>query len=393
MTTKSKDTIIDKPISILLSFYAMMLPFEEALASTFGSVLRIIAIVIMVYIFVRYFNERFDLMLTKDLLPWFIYISISVLWASSFEWWWYFGKIYYNQFIFLIIVSIVPAIKIDLKIVRHGFVAGAIIATTILLLFAKNSFLTDDGRRTIIIFGNTLDPNILAALISIGVFCLFIDFFEHDDKKINKLPILVLVYIFIGVLLTGSRGIVIAIVTSFFTGTFLQLKSSRKKGMKILFASIIVLAIAFSFIPEQLLQSRFSVQNILGLDEVDSGSHNRYTIWSHTSSLFFASPLIGHGSGNFIETLSTVYKPSASHNIFILLLIEGGILGFSLFIAAVFALLKQLYRQKLYSYVTLYLFVIFTGMSLDAIAYKYFWLVWLFATIKVRQCKKRGEQQ
>ena len=60
------------------------------------------------------------------------------------------------------------------------------------------------------------------------------------------------------------------------------------------------------------------------------------------------SPIIGYGSGNFFSAIATVYKECASHNMYILLLVEEGLVGLLIFGCGLFGIFKQLYKKQLF---------------------------------------------
>ena len=89
---------------------------------------------------------------------WILLGIISIFWVSSFSWWSYFLKIYISQYVLFIFISSLPNGYIDLSLIEKGFILGAIIAAMIMIISPSSSHYTDEGRRTIMLFGTTLDP-------------------------------------------------------------------------------------------------------------------------------------------------------------------------------------------------------------------------------------------
>lgn len=160
----------DKSLSYLVALYCMALPFEEALAGSLGSILRILGMVIIIRCILL--SPGKVLRGNSYYLPlflWLVYSFFSIFWASSVEWWQYYIKIYAYQFIVLFCVS-AQFSRVDLRCLLKGAMLGALVASLLLLLFPASSNLTDDGRRTVILLGANLDPNIVGGIIILGFY-------------------------------------------------------------------------------------------------------------------------------------------------------------------------------------------------------------------------------
>ena len=95
----------DIVLSTLLFLYCAALPFEEALASSFGSVLRFLGVLIIGYSVCIYCRYRIRIYTLRFLIPfalWMLIALISVLWSEDISWWIYFVQIYLFQFIFVV---------------------------------------------------------------------------------------------------------------------------------------------------------------------------------------------------------------------------------------------------------------------------------------------------
>lgn len=392
--TREKDSY-DKVLSVLLCLYCILMPFEEALASSFGSVLRLVALAVIGYSFIRCFNKHIkqkDLSYVLPFLIWIIFAVISVLWCKNFEWWKYFIKIYVFQLLFITSV-IFNAKKINLDYCRYGLMLSALIASLILICFPSSSGYTDEGRRTIILLGNVFDPNIVASIIMLGAFSAFYYIFTLQKKHfIYKVICAILV---IGILFTGSRGALISFVCGFLIVELYEIKKggkSRKNAILLLGCAVIVCFAVYNFLPEKLLKSRFSKDTILGLNEYNNGSHNRYTIWQNALIVFKEKPIFGWGCGNFFNAIATVYKECASHNLYILLLVEYGVIGFAIFIYGLIHVLNCLRKSKMWVQLSMQISVCIMALTLDSITYKYFWVCVMFSIVTIVRIKCNEEK-
>lgn len=220
----------DKLISILLGFYFLLLPFEEAFATPIGTLNSIIGIFLMIYVLIRYRKSSFSFnIFIVFMLIWMAYLAISSLWSYYIDWWFYFFKIYLGQFVFMFILTIVPFEKYNFNFIEKAAILTGIIVTAILVMFPDESTLAVHGRRTIKINGTELDPNILSAIMSLGALFTVKGIF-------NKKMVSVLINLFflgviaIGIFLTGSRGGLVGMLFSLFL--FLLLEFKKKKNRK-----------------------------------------------------------------------------------------------------------------------------------------------------------------
>ena len=379
-------------MSYLLAVYCMLLPFEEVLVFSFGSLLKVFGLVLIAISFVFMAANRFKLQIEYIwLLVWLIVNAVSVAWSSSFDWWLYFIQIYAGQVLFVVFVVHLPVRYINLRTVAKGLIIGAAFASSVLMLFPGNSSFTSDGRRTIMFLGAKMDPNILGAIFVIAIFCT-IYLFRIETGYLYRVVFSVLILLLVaGVFLTGSRGSVIALSVSLLLMAAMYLiKKKRKNTIIYLLIGIaaIILALYF-FLPDNLLNNRYSLANILGLNEYDNRMHNRYTIWLSSLKLFIKKPLFGFGCGNFFTAIETVYRQCASHNLIVLEIVEMGIIGsLPLFVF----LYKLTVKAKRYCPISLFCMLVaiaIVSLTLDSLPYKYFWLTLMIIGISAKQERER----
>lgn len=222
----------DTTLSNLLFIYCALLPFEEALASSFGSILKIVGIIIVGYIILRYHAKM--VYLDKKMIPIVllsIYSALSFFWVSSNVYWSYFFRVYIVQVIFLLAVCAVPSGRIDMRRFRYGLIAASILASVFIIFMPKTSVLTEEGRRTLILLGHTFDPNIVASIMMLGFFSLLYEYYNRDT---NRKPILFFgsfVLIVLGILFTGSRGALLSTVAAFIIEIFVNYYAEEKRSV------------------------------------------------------------------------------------------------------------------------------------------------------------------
>lgn len=361
-------------LTAVLSLYCVLLPFEEILIFSFGSILKIVGILLIALSILFYPKIKLNKMFIW-LVIWLMYCGISVIWADSFSSWSYFFKIYAGQVLFLLILANLPKHLINIKTVFSWQIIGAIIGG-LCLLFLPSSTTYIEGRRTLIFFGNKMDPNILSSIFIVAIYCLI--YFIHENKKKGLKNIFIyleIILLITCIAFTGSRGAIISFCFSMLVLILLYLKKSKGivKALNIIIICSISIALLAVLIPSDIIDNRFNMESIFGLDEYYSGVHNRYTIWRYSWEVFLQKPFFGYGCGNFFEAISQVYIRTASHNIIVLEVVENGIIGCIPLFIFLFILLKKVLKQN-YVLFALLIAIYVMSLTLDSLPYKYFWV-------------------
>lgn len=204
-----------------------------------------------------------------------------------------------------------------------------------------SSTITKDGRRAITLFDTMLDPNIVSGIIVIGVLLALIYFIKA--KGVKRIIWIVLAgYETLGTMLTGSRGGFLSLFVGIVVLLFIYRKSIFRgvKSFVVLALGIIAIVVVIRLIPSDLIENRFSFNVLFGQNEM--GVHSRTTIWSYIPNLFVQKPIFGWGAGNFPEAMSLVYRYSAGHNMYFIVLLETGIFGLCIFVVSY----KTIYGDK-----------------------------------------------
>lgn len=185
------------------------------------------------------------------------------------------------------------------------------------------------------------NPLILATYMVMATpFCAYgAAFFK--DKKAKAICIISLIFALGGIVGTSSRASYIAIILAI--GVMLI---SNKKLLKKLLPIIAVLVVG---IPIGLI---YRFRN-LSLNDFLASDTQRFDIWKACLDMFKSSPIIGLGAGtDNIHTLLIneygIARPHA-HNLFIQMLVEGGVIGIGFVLVIVVMTIKcivKLYKIK-----------------------------------------------
>jgi O-antigen ligase len=218
--------------------------------------------------------------------------------------------------------------------VAFGIATGALSATE-----ATNSAGALQGRFT----GGGGDPNKQAAGFLIAMF-LCAGFWSLARGRIARAGLLLaFTFISIGFFATQSRGGLIALAVAALAG-FALLPGQRKRLLGLTAASGVGLAITAAVNPAAIAR----------LTGFGGGSSGRTDLWKVAWTIFMRHPWNGIGLNNF-ETVEPHYAlksgtltrvelvaevPHLVHNLYLQLLTETGIIGFSLFVVVMIASLR-----------------------------------------------------
>ena len=377
----------DPYLNWFLALFCILLPFEEALAGSFGSVVKLVGLGIMAYAVFTY-KKIIIRRISWLLIAWLLIAAATVFGAVSFELWSHYFMMYASQVAFLLVVAGMPAGKVNLQTFRRGLRIGALAAALIIILMPQTSDMDTEGRRTIILFGREFDPNVVSAIIILGVSSCMEELFGAQNRRKQGFFFLEILVLLLGIFFTGSRGgLISACVTGAVTlYTAAKDRKNQNTIRKFVVIGALIIIAAIPFLPTNLLEGRFSADTIFGQNEWEKGAHNRYSIWLSALKLIPERPFFGHGVGNFYQIIRTVYfRKCAAHNLYVLLIVETGVVGFLLFFAFIISLFIRLRRQRKPSVFGVLCGMLVMSMTLDSLMFKFFWVALLWAMLALKE--------
>ena len=195
------------------------------------------------------------------------------------------------------------------------------------------------GRLLLRSYGTFSHPNVLAGFLLVSMICLLFSL-PWIRKGFEKFFwIVILFFGSSALLLTMSRLAVVLWVALLVVVLLYQFQQTIHKIIValLIFGSILFMLLATPF-GARLLQTNLGEESVV----------QREVLIQSSITLFSRQPIVGIGLGNFIPQLSTIQKPltlglylQPVHNIFLLVLVETGIIGFGFFII----LLVKTYRK------------------------------------------------
>ncbi len=381
--------------ALTLAAYFFFAPFEDVLNSSVGTLAKYLALLAVGCMFLYYLygiiNKnagaavRTSVQYENVLLLLLPILLVLLSWLSYI--WAYDSEVTFSRnitytllpFLFLAIMT-VNFDKDELLLIKRLAIVGGICAT-LYMFYTLGLDAVFEGRLTI---DEENDPNNLAALI-LTPLALSLDEFVKAKKPLYKVLYLgAVVLLAFTLLLTGSRGGMLAFATfllAYFGADFL--KTRNKKRVILFICIVLVVLIAATFLPTEIFARLFYEDSYNALIEQEG---NRVVLWGRCfTELVPNMPLWGWGSGNNTTKLSEIFgQTKGVHNTYISLLLEYGILGLPLFIWFIAAILRRLYKRNGVCETALVLALLVVIIFLDAYAKKFLWNTLFLAAIYLK---------
>ena len=181
------------------------------------------------------------------------------------------------------------------------------------------------------------DPNRYANYLV--VFWPFI-FIRNNQTRItiSMINSLAIVVIFISIVLTASRGGIIAFIISLiYTFTYLA-RENQSKPFKHLSKVMYIGIVIYMLINMYEIYYTRSVR----IDSIDSLTNNiRFGLWNDGFLQFKQSPILGLGFGNLFSNNRLIFEQYELHNTLLTVLLQGGALYSGLFISFIAIVIKM----------------------------------------------------
>ncbi len=267
------------------------------------------------------------------------------------------------------------------KTLLAGFFVCGIVMVYMLLVLSEEQRLTD---RNLITFGDLgkIDPNEWCACLIVPLAAC--TYYAFKAKHLWKRVVLIGLeaFAFYTILLTGSRG---GLLSNAVVVLIVSLRAMRASWKTMVIVPVFVALAAFAFFKwilpnvSQTLMERFTLDAV-----VETGGTGRIDIWKDAVKMMLSDPfrmIFGRG---FFGASSN----NCTHNQLLQVLLDSGIIGFSLYIAMLYHIYK---RAKANGEITLASFwgVQVALLTLSAYAYfKMIWMVYLFCLLQFRKDNK-----
>ena len=365
-----------RPVVYGIGLYFLVAGTDSFQIGTIGSLLKIVVLIplALALLDLKRFRIRISATLVVQLLFWLL-ATVSLFYSVNAD------KTFSSVKALTLNLALVFCLgtmeeynQRELRFMQKAMVAGGWLTIALVFLFSD---ISAGGRLTLILGGEEQDQNYINGYF-IYAFSWHCSQLLKEKKKLHVIPT---VSIFSMVLLTGSRGALLAFLLVIFVHICILFTCAEHKlrNIALVAALMALLLVAFDIVLAQLPESvaeRFSWDYIS-----EKGSTGRTRIWKHLLTHYaqdgIPRMLFGHGYGttSLVNTLSG----KVAHNLYIDNLITVGLVGVLLQLTVQGSVICILARRKQYPLLGAYLGMLCMCMSLSLVAYKPIWNVMLLA--------------
>ena len=326
-----------------LIVYIICLPLNAMNIGAFGSALKVIAVLPIGIALIGGKNlvlktpARMQLFFT-------IFAFFSMMWSVSFET--SVGRVvsYFLLFALLISGAMFKYTEDDINKIKYALTWSSRLTALVMLIFAEYV-----GGRFRLMGIIEEDPNYLCAYLAFGIVYALETLTTKNKAGKKVLAVAELILYFYLVLVSGSRGGLLAIAggaaSYLLTYRGQKIKYIARKVILITLVAVLLI-VMIDYLPEN-LRVRFTSENVL-----ENGGSGRTKLWAQSFDLFangnILRQLFGFGTATIAWCFSRYgySEINVAHNMFIETLAELGIVGLVLYSVAIFSFIKVAFKFK-----------------------------------------------
>lgn len=209
--------------------------------------------------------------------------------------------------------------------------------------FTHNYYNVWFSRSSFSFAGVYKDPNYVMAFIAPSIAIAFIKAVNARNNRSRLLNGLFLIISALSIFATGSRSPMLVMVVFFILYFFIPSKMGIKKKISIVSCGILIVVAALIFV-----KKNYSIQ---ALQRLISGSDDpRWKLWESALTVFKEHPILGGGM-SAASTVSHRNIGRDSHNVYLDILCNSGIIGTTFFVMFVWmSCLKTTKQNRVFIY-------------------------------------------
>ncbi|MFI7846649.1 O-antigen ligase family protein [Dorea amylophila] len=239
-------------------------------------------------------------------------------------------------FIMSFMLIFLPSIDVSICIIKLAKYYSIVVAISIIISTAIS------GKKSGGLVGNF---QYAGMMMSIAGILFLIDYFDNVENKVNMLGILLSIT---GLMLSGKRMFSILYFLAFL---IIYLLADRKNKHGKFFGGIILCAVTMAILFNMIPATREVFERVLSKSgDIQNATSGRNVLWEKAIDIFKTNRIHGIGFGAFQSYFADHYivkgiQAYLTHNIYVGLLAETGIIGFVLFV--IFLLKNMVMTLKL----------------------------------------------
>jgi hypothetical protein len=371
------------PVQVALGSFALLLPFDSVSAlgsgATGTALTRYVGGFAAVVLLVTGLWGRRISVPPRAALWWSLFVLWGVAtlgWAANSQFVWERMPTALSLLLFYIVATGFRIKRNELSVVLVMTVLGGCIAAVFSAYQFYHGTVYEQTTRSSLMMGNRdTDPNQFGASLLLP-FSLAIGAMLQGRTRIVRLAAgLATAVLSLAVLLSMSRGAMVAAVAVVLVYIW-RLGWNRRIVLALTSVSALLLVMPHSFFTR------------LGLSDRGAG---RLDIWMASMHLLPRYGFFGAGWNNFIVAYTGIagHAPSfrgytrGSHNIYIGMLIEVGIVGLIFLLLAFWSQLRKAATRALIPYEAACWAMLVMGFTLDIVWRKSFWFAWILLAMAV----------
>lgn len=359
-----------RPVVYGIGLYFLFSGLDCISIGAAGSVIKLISFIplFLVLLDLRKLRIRFSPIVVFQLLFWFLTVVSLFYSISATKTFSSIKTLSLNLVLILALGMLEQYNQRELQYMQKALFLGGWTVILLILLFPDFS---RNGRLTLGLGGVAQDQNFINGYF-VYTFSWHCNKTFQEKKKIHIIPLGGILSI---VLLTGSRGALLAFIFVLFTHIcvfFARTKHAIRNVVLIVLLLLLLLVtfdITLSIIPEEIAK-RFSWEFI-----TESGTSGRTRIWKFLFNHFVEDDiprmLFGYGYGTIL--LVNTMNEKVAHNLYLDNLITIGLVGLILQLALHGAVLRILLKHRQYLLLGAFVGMVGLCMSLSLVAYKPIW--------------------
>lgn len=253
------------------------------------------------------------------------------------------------------------------RYVRFVVELSAFVYSLLIIRYCLTAGVARNIHGNIVMFGSEFDPNYIGIPL-VSACILLLDDFLHTNKLILRVLFAFLwMVITLAIIQTSSRGNAIPFVLGSVCVLYNYFRDVKLSAKKIIILAVIAIGLIFAF---GYIDSHFG-DNVARMTSFDDDADNgRFELWGQSFQVFFDNIFLGAGLGG----VTAVTHGHCSHNTYLQILAETGLIGFCLFVPVLIGLLKKAFRyDRVIFYVLLSMF--FQIFFLNALDNRCVWAI------------------
>lgn len=323
-----------------LTLYILCLPLGAMNIGTLGSALKILAILPVVIAIFGGIQMKCAVPIINQLL-FVLFATFSIAWSRN-------SALSIDRVVGYVLLLVLVASggvfeysTEEMQKIKSALRWSSRLTALAMVLFADFSY----GRLWLegVI---TEDPNYLCAYWTFGIVGDLEVLSKRGSRTGKTFAGIELITYLLLVLLTGSRGGLLAIIACVVAFFFADNKGRIGKKLVLISMAGLAIMVLMNYLPED-LQMRFTIDDV-----VESNGTGRIDIWEQAIDLFKDSDIFRKMFGQGTATIVWCFRYfgysriKVTHNIFLETLVELGVIGLLLYMSAIFSFIKAAWNRR-----------------------------------------------